>query len=80
MSRKQPKAGQTGSQLADIYLALTRTLPKWVLKVEKFSVALSVAGESSGCPNEKHFTNRHQATCQISKSGEGRPTEFSKMT
>lgn len=35
MRRKQPEAGQTESQLADIYLAITRTGPKMGAKGRK---------------------------------------------
>ena len=64
MSRKQPKAGQTGSQLADIYKAITRTRPKMGAKSRK--MALSVAGESGGCPDEKHLqiVNKQHAKFQ----------------
>lgn len=41
MSRKQPKAGQTESQPADIYLAVTRTDSKMDAKGRNLSVALS---------------------------------------
>ena len=35
MSREQPKAGQMGSQLADMYRAVTRTSPKMGAKGRK---------------------------------------------
>lgn len=41
MSRKQPKAGQTESQPADIYLAVTRTGSKMDAKGRHLSVASS---------------------------------------
>lgn len=61
-----PKAGQTGSQLADIYGAITRTSPKMGAN-QKTSVALSVGGESGDWSNEKHLeiVTKQRAKFQI---------------